>query len=312
MAMGEAAPVMEEVAARLEQAFGRPDAVRFHISPLGGVVAELATPQSRATVALKGAQVLSWRPQGRDEVLWLSPAARLDGPKAVRGGIPVCWPWFGPHPSDASAPAHGLVRTAPWQIAESEHSAGSASVTLAFNVEPDETAFWPHAARVSLRVEAGEDLRLTLTTENTGDAPFGLTAALHSYFAIGDIAAVEITGLEHRDFIDQLQPGKTIPAGQRPVRFDRETDRIYTSAPEDVLIRDPSLRRMIRIAKSNSPSTVVWNPWIEKSERLGDLGEDGYRRMVCVETARIGCDAARIAPGRSLSMETCLSVEPLV
>lgn len=292
----------------LERTFGRPGAVRFVASSLGGIVAELSSPGGRAVVALQGAQVLSWVPAEEGDVLWLSPLARLGTGQAVRGGIPICWPWFGAHPRGTGASAHGFVRAAQWQVVATDSGPGQASLTLDFTATPETSAHWPHAAHVSLDIAAGKDLTLTLSTRNLSPSPFALTEALHTYFAVGDISKVEIGGLEGSPFIDTLA-GNTVGVEHGPVIISREVDRIYQDQTGDVVITDRALGRRIRVAKQGSRSTVVWNPWIDKSRRLGDMDADGYRRMVCVETAEIGENAATLQPGDASRIAARISVE---
>ncbi len=293
-------------AAELNSRFGNHHII-FKQSPLGGIVAELTGGGSTTVVALQGAQVLDWTPDGGAPVLWLSPAARLGTGKPLRGGVPVCWPWFGPHPQ-AGRPSHGFVRAAPWQVIET--SDNGPGIRLCFDTRQDDVAGWPFASRLTLTVTAGAALTLTLNTENLGTRPFEITQALHSYFAVGDITRVSIEGLEHRRFIDQLDGG-SLKTNDGPIRFAAELDRIYQDTRETCVIVDPVLSRRISIAKSGSGSTVVWNPWSDKADRLGDLGGDGWRLMVCIETANAGGDRITVAPGVQHDLTASISVAPL-
>ncbi len=281
---------------KLNARFAAGDAVRFD-ERLGGCVAGLRVADHTAVVALQGAQVLSFVPSGLGEALWLSPVARLGSGKAVRGGIPVCWPWFGPHPHEASKPAHGFVRARNWSVVEVAGDGDEARIVLAFE-DFDERleALWPHKAALQLEVSLGETLRVALTTRNTGVAPFLFTQALHTYLRVADITDVRVEGLEGSPYIDQLRAGRVCKSS-RPIVIDGEVDRIYQDTADRVRVHDGEKGRVIEIAKTGSRSTVVWNPWIEKSARLGDMGEDGYRRMVCVETANAGRDAVTLDPG---------------
>jgi glucose-6-phosphate 1-epimerase len=291
----------------LEARFGRAPGVTFD-ERYGGPVAILSVGGSTAIVALQGAQILSWRPSGDGEdVLWLSPHAKLGTGKAVRGGIPVCWPWFGAHPNDPAKPAHGFVRTAMWQVTGSAASATRARLVLGFNTQDIDASLWASHAQAELDITLGETLTVALSTDNLSAAPFALTQALHTYLAVGDIAGVSLTGLEGQSYIDQLNTGaRAVQAGA--IAFDREVDRIYQATSDDVIVTDRRLGREIRVSKSGSQSTVVWNPWVDKAARLGDMGEDGYRRMVCVETANAGDDVVVLAPRARHRLVTELSV----
>lgn len=294
----------------LDARWGRVPGVTF-AERFGGTVAILEAGGSTAIVALQGAQVLSWRPPGQShDVLWLSPVAKLGTGKAVRGGIPVCWPWFGPHPGDTAKPAHGFVRSAPWRIAGSAASDTRARLVLAFDTSAMDVAMWGQRAQAELEITVGETLTVSLTTDNLSAAPFAMTEALHTYLSVGDIAAVTVKGLEGRTYIDQVADGarkQQIGA----IAVDGEVDRIYQVSADEVVVTDTALAREIRISKSGSLSTVVWNPWIEKAARLGDMGEDGYRRMVCIETANAGDDVITLAPRARHRLVTELKVKAL-
>lgn len=282
-----------EPIAELQARFGQQGAISF-AERLGGLVALLDWGGAQSVVALQGAQVLSYEAAGYGEVLWLSPEARLGTGKAVRGGIPICWPWFGPHPQGGDGPAHGFVRTRPWRVVSAHADENGTRLTLAPDGPPAHPA-WPHTAELSLEIVLGTSLTLSLSTRNTGASPFALTQALHSYFLVQDISAAEVDGLQHVVFIDQLDPG-ALKSESGLVRIAGEVDRIYQDVIRPITIIDGSDRRIV-IQSHGSASAVVWNPWIEKAARLGDMGEGGYRRLVCVETANAGADVITLAPG---------------
>ena len=280
----------------LDNRWARPGRAAVTLSPLGGPVIALAAPGGRATVALQGAQVLSWVPTGWAEALWHSPVARLGTAKAVRGGIPVCWPWFGPHPTDAARPAHGFARTAKRTVSAAEVSERASRVVLALDARDTGAAAHGTDAHVTLAVTLDEGLDLELTSTARGGAPLMLTQALHTYFAVDEIARVSVTGLEGQDYIDSLDGGREKPQRGRII-FDRETDRIYLGPAPEIVIDDQGAGRRVVVRPRGSRSTVVWNPWIDKARRLGDMGESGWRRMVCVETANAGPDRIELQPG---------------
>ena len=240
----------------------------------------------------------------------MSPDARCRPGKAVRGGIPVCWPWFGPHPEDPGKPAHGYARTAPWEVRGTSATADATQLLLGLPLRPEYQALFPHAAalEVTLAVSVGAQLRLSLTSRNTGSASVAFSQALHSYFNISSIAAVHITGLEGCAYIDKVDGGVR-KLQQGAVTIGGETDRVYLHTDADSLIHDPGLRRRIRIRHEGSRSTVVWNPWSEKAAKLGDLGPDGHRHMLCVETANAADDARQLAPGGEHTLTAVISVE---
>lgn len=288
----------------LDARFGRRGGITF-AEMFGGIVAILTAAQSRAIIAVQGAQVLSYEtPAG--EVLWLSPVAKLGTGKAVRGGIPVCWPWFGPHPADAAKPAHGFVRAAEWSVIGSAQGVERARVVMAFDDQRIDKTLWPHKARAEIEVTLDDALTVTLSTTNSGSSPLVLTEALHTYLRVGDIAEISVTGLDGRAYINQLQPGSlAVQAGA--IGVSGEVDRVYQHSDGEVAVTDGARSRIIRVTKAGSRSTVVWNPGSEKAARLGDLGDDGYRRMVCIEAGNVLDEEVTLAPGERHRLTTKIS-----
>ena len=201
-------------------------ALAFAMSPLGGAVARLKWRGSEATVALQGAQVLGWRHAGA-EMLWLSSASRLGTGKAMRGGIPVCWPWFGPHPGDPAKPSHGFVRTRAWEVASSAVDDAAVSITFSTRTGDGDRDLFPHDAEARLTVTLGAGLSLDLATHNLGPAALPLSQALHTYFRVSDIASVQVEGLAGQPYIDKLDDQNPRKTQAGPVMFSGETDRIY-------------------------------------------------------------------------------------
>lgn len=256
---------------------------------------------------------MAWQPKSQAvPVVWLSRDARLLPGKSIRGGAPVCWPWFGAHASEPAFPAHGYARTVPWRVLESGSEPGGATRLTLRLAESDQTrAQWPHDARLDLTVIAGETLRMELATENISETDFAITEALHTYFRIGDIGAARITGLSGCDYWDKVG-GSTLARQDGTIRFAGETDRVYVNTAAECAIDDDLLKRRIRIAKSGSQSTVVWTPWTEKAKRMGDLGEpDGWREMVCVESANALENAVNVAAGTRRTLVVEYRAEPL-
>jgi glucose-6-phosphate 1-epimerase len=295
---------------RLHSRLRAPGPITLREGPNGVAVAEVRNRQARASIALQGAQLLSWTPRRQEhEVIWLSPAARFGEGRPIRGGVPVCWPWFGPHPSEPSFPAHGFVRTAPWEIIEAR-ALGNGASRLGFRLVKTETAevFWPHSSPVELYIEVGEELEIVLVTRNAGSSPITVEEALHSYFKVSDIRRVRIHGLDGCLYIDKTAHGQR-KRQFGPLVFSGETDRIYLDTTTDCVIDDPGLNRRIRIGKQGSRSTVVWNPWIEKSAELDDLEENGYAAMVCVESANTADNRVTVPPGGEHRLSVRYSVE---
>ncbi len=264
---------------------------------------ELRFNGAEAHLYLHGAHVLHYQPAGQAPVLWHSQASAFDSKKPIRGGIPVCWPWFGAHPNDPEQPAHGIARLTEWEPVNYSATEAATTVTLRLPAH-----CYPNAS-LQLSLELSEQLSVTLTTVNTGDTDLRFTEALHSYFAIQDIPAVTVTGLEEQHYINQLAPDASLHTQTGPISFAEETDRIYTDTAHDCTIIDPPLHRSIHISKKNSLSTVVWNPWIDKSKRMPDFGDSEYLEMICVESANCGPNLITLAPGKTHALQLNIHVK---
>lgn len=251
-----------------------------------------------ARVALHGAHVMSWRPVDEEEVLYLSPVAVLKEGKAIRGGVPVCWPWFNAHPADPDMPSHGIARTRFWNfVAASESDEG-----VVFNFEMTE-GIWSAA----LILKLGDALEVILETRNPNEIPVVVSGALHPYFAVSDIEHVRIVNLDGEEYLDTVgKPTRRVQKGV--LTFKGEVDSIYDSSNSLLLVDDLSGRTLL-IEKSGSPSTVVWNPWVEKSAALEDLPDDGYRKFCCIEAAIANDKAVIVMPGTVCTLSTKISIE---
>lgn len=288
--------------AELQHRFANADFLTFSEKSPGFIAVEVKTAFSTATVALQGAHVLAWQPKGQKPVIWLSKAAKFVPGKSVRGGVPICWPWFGPHATDATYPGHGFARTIPWSLLDAR-KLPDGRVRLEFAPELNDAARtqWPHASSVKYSVTLGQELVVALATKNIGDTPFVLGQALHTYFVVGDIRQASVAGLEGRTHIDKVAGGKRRKQ-KGAVTFTGETDRIYLDTAGCCGIVDPVLKRTILITSTGSRSTVVWNPWEEKAAKMGDFGKEGQWKMVCVETANAADDVITLAPGETHRM----------
>jgi glucose-6-phosphate 1-epimerase len=281
----------------LTQQFGIAGKLGFET--VGELVAvRVTTPFATATIALQGAHVMSWQPAGQQPVIWVSRLAKYAPGKSIRGGVPVCWPWFGPHTSEAGFPGHGFARTVPWAlVATKELPDGRIRLEFELTQTDATRAQWPHASTVRNIVTVGEELEVELATTNTGKAPFELGQALHTYFVVGDIRKATVAGLEGCEYLDKVGGGRKQQNG--PVTFTQETDRIYLGTHGCCGILDPVMDRTLLITSTGSRSTIVWNPWIEKAAKMGDFGPDGHWGMVCVETANAAEDVITLRAGET-------------
>lgn len=298
-------------AATLNQRFGIDGVLAFREEANGFVIVEVSNPHASASIAMQGAHLMRFQPKGQEALIWLSPEAKLVTGKSIRGGVPVCWPWFGAHTADAALPAHGFARTVPWRLNQ-VHTLADGSTQLEFElIQTSATRTqWPQACTLRNIITIGQSLRHELVTTNLDSEPMELGEALHTYFQVGDVRQVSVNGLEGRDYLDKVRDfARDTQAG--PLRFRGEVDRIYLDAPATTEIRDPRMNRRIIIRSQGSRSTVVWNPWIEKAAAMGDLGPNGYRNMLCVETANAAEDTVTLAPGAQHRLVARYTIEAL-
>ena len=268
--------------------------------------------QASAEVYFQGAHLTAWRPAtARAPVLWMSRKSSFEPGKPIRGGVPICFPWFGAHPSGPPAPPHGFARLEDWTLVHA-HEEPAGTVTLELELTGRAVApQWPHSFRVSHRISIGSVLRMTLAVHNTGADAFTYEEALHTYFDVGDIHAVTVGGLEGAEYIDKVAGGEKGRQPAEPVRFAGETDRLFLNTHAACVIRDPGTRREITISKSGSDATVVWNPWINKSKAMPDFGDDEWTGMLCVETCNAGPNARTLGSGESHTMSALIEVHDL-
>uniref|UniRef100_E6PLR5 glucose-6-phosphate 1-epimerase n=1 Tax=mine drainage metagenome TaxID=410659 RepID=E6PLR5_9ZZZZ len=293
------------------RAFAIPGQLSFRAGAGGLVFADIDNPGGSASIALQGAHLTGFHPKAqREPVVWLSEKARFAPGKSIRGGVPVCWPWFGAHASEPTFPAHGFARTVPWEVVDSGSADGATTITLRLVFSDATHALWPHDTPVELRISVADALALELTTLNAGEAPVPLGEALHSYFHVGDIAEVELRGLDGCAYLDKTEAfARKQQSG--PLRFAAETDRVYVDTRSTCVIDDVRLRRRIHVAKQGSASTVVWTPWADKAAAMGDYTAEGWRSMLCVESANAADNALTLQPGEAHVLAVRYSAEAL-
>jgi D-hexose-6-phosphate mutarotase len=296
----------------LNQQFGIAGQLEFVEAAPGMIVARLSNEHAEASIALQGAHLMTFKPKGQPEIIWMSPAAKLVPGKSIRGGVPVCWPWFGAHVTESAFPAHGFARTVGWSVVDARpQPGGDTRIVFELPAAAMPRQQWPHPCRVCLHIDIGSRLTMNLVTENTGDSPFALGEALHTYFPISDVDNARVAGLDGCAYRDKVS-GMDLKQQQGDIGFTGEVDRVYLDTEATCDIVDTGLNRRIRIAKSGSRSTVVWNPWIEKAAKMGDFGSDtGYRTMVCVESANALENVLTLAPGASHTLSVTYSNEAL-
>jgi glucose-6-phosphate 1-epimerase len=265
---------------------------------------EINNGKAHATISTYSGQVLSYRPKNQQhDLLFVSDKAYYEEGKAIKGGIPVCWPWFGPDPEDQGRPAHGFVRNRQWGVSASKSLAdGSTQVVLSLVDTAETREIWPHPFKLEIEITVGDSLTVALVTHNTGDGSITISQALHSYFQVGDISKTRVLGLDATDYLDKVgDTARKTQAG--PVTIESEVDRIYTDVTGEQVIDDESLGRKIHITSRGCSTAVVWNPWADIAASMGDLGDDDYKKMLCVETANAGPETVEIAAGDEYRLE---------
>ena len=281
----------------------------------GGLpVVRVATALATGEVYLQGAHVTAWQPAGTDPVIWLSAAAQFRPGTAIRGGVPLCFPWFGAGRTPGLTPAHGFARTAPWRLTGAADDAGT--VTLTFTLTHDDVAgapgteHWPFAFDARYTVTFGAELTLALTVRNTGVETFSFEEALHTYLAVTDVRTARVEGLDGAQYLDKTAAADAAAVTQHgPVTFSGATDRVYLRGAPLTLV-DPGARA-VTVTPTGAADTVVWNPWAERAAAMSDLGDEEWPTMVCLEAANALDDAVSLEPGGAHTVTVGYGVGPV-
>jgi len=257
-------------------------------------------PKFFAEIASQGAQLTQYKHREQGDYIWLSPAAKYKNKQSLRGGIPICWPWFGVLEKNPDSVingvigeqgAHGFARIQDWTLVDIQESAHSVMVEFCLSESEATLKIWPYSFELRCRFYMGEDLTVELINLNTGDTPFELTQALHTYLGINDLPNLKIQGAHQKTYIDALDGWKT-KQQRGNIQINEEVDRIYLGEIQYQILDD---KQMLQLT-SNSESGVVWNPWIEKSKRLSQFPEIAYQNMLCIESGNLLDDRVRLLP----------------
>jgi len=277
----------------------------------GGLSKVLVTsPEAEGEIYLHGAHITSWKPAGNDEVLFLSSKSLWKDGHAIRGGVPICFPWFGAKADDPSAPAHGFVRTKEWQLESTVHADEGTIVSMFTESDQGTKRWWPAQFRLAFRVTFGHDLKLELVVTNTGNQPLRFEEALHAYHRVGNIQNARVRGLQGLTYIDKTDSNKR-KSQDGDIAVISETDRVYLDTTSAIELDDPALRRRANVAKENSRTTVIWNPWVEKAHAMADFGDDEWTQMICIESSNVGDFAVDLPPGGQHAMKAIVRVTDL-
>ncbi|HQR74147.1 MAG TPA: D-hexose-6-phosphate mutarotase [Sulfurovum sp.] len=261
--------------------------------PNGFRYLEIHNPHAHAKIALQGAHLFEYKAKGKPALLWCSDKAHFESGKAIRGGIPVCFPWFGKHKDDATLPQHGFGRTQEWTLVSQEEQAdGSTSISLQLTPNAHTLSLWPFKFEATMHFSVGERLDVALEVKNTDSKPFELGAALHTYFLVSNIDNVSLYGFKDKVYYETLNNTKEIQKSE--LIIDKEIDRVYMNPEKTIILQDDT--RKTTIEQTGSNSTIVWNPWTEKSKQLADMNDEGYKTFVCIETANALEDVRVLQP----------------
>jgi glucose-6-phosphate 1-epimerase len=290
---------------------------RFGISGTAEVVAgngglpalRVNTPVASGEIYLYGSQVMSWQPAGAQEVIFVSERSLWQEGQPIRGGVPICFPWFRAKSDDPHAPKHGFVRTRVWQL-DSVTQQHDGSLEVVCSTESDESTrrWWPHDFHLLHRVMFGTSLSMELTVTNTGSTPLRFEEALHTYIRVGDAHKIRVQGLDGVSYLDNNDSNREkIQRGDLVI--EQPTDFAFINSPGAAGLVDPVLGRTIRTTKHNSATTIVWNPWQQGAAALSDFGDEEWQQMTCVEAANIMGAAVSLPPGGRHAMHATLTVD---
>jgi glucose-6-phosphate 1-epimerase len=297
-------------AAALDRRFAIPGVAHVESDPAGHPVVRIATEKCLGAIHLHGAQVTSWKPASTTEVIFSSSKATFTEGQAIRGGIPICFPWFRAKSDNANAPAHGFVRTKLWMLDSIQN--GSEGVLVILSTASDTTTkqWWPHDFRAQLSATFGNKLVLEFTVTNTGAAPFRFEEALHTYHAVGDIRSARVRGLDGAAYLDNTDANREKKqTGELAIL--RATDSAYLGSEQAIVLLDPPINRKIHITKQNSKSTVIWNPWEEAANKMSDLGDGEWQKFLCAEAANILANAIELHAGEKHTLTATISASPV-
>ncbi len=292
----------DEELGRLNDAFGISGVLEFRAAASGLVYARVATAWAAATVYLQGAHVTAWQPAGYGPVLFLSREAEFVAGKAIRGGVPVSFPWFAVRGDGRPGPSHGFARIQEWTLAFAALAGEELHLTFTLGATELSRSLGYDDFRVAYRMAIGSTLRLQLTVANDAAEPLVFEEALHTYYAVGDVRRASVSGLAGVTYLDKPD-GSRAKVQEGAVTFSGETDRVYLDTAGVCVLEDVAGERSITVEKVNSDTTVVWNPWDAGARRLADLGDDEWREFVAVETVNAGKNAVTLVPGETHTME---------
>jgi len=294
---------------QLNNSFGIKDEVRFAKSDNNLIYLQVSNKHSEATIYLYGAHVTSFKPRLSNEILWMSPLSSFEMGKPIRGGIPVCFPWFGPHKSDSEKPQHGFGRLMNWEVTETA-TCNSGETVIVFQLCSDEKTkiYWPHNFCAQLTVVVGQMLEVKLKVTNLSVNPFEYTCALHSYYRVSSVSDITISGLQGASYHSQLELGDFVQDLPQ-IRIQKAETRHYHHTEATCILEDAMQNRKIWVAKAGSKITTVWNPGKETCATIPDMPDDAYLNFVCIEAVNAFDNIIMLNSGESHTTSAMISLE---
>ena len=287
-----------------------PDGVRLEEGQGGLKRLAIQTAQAEAEIYLHGAHVTRFQPKGQKPVLFMSAKSIFEPGKPLRGGVPICFPWFGARQGGQPGSPHGFARLIEWELVSAEAAKdGAVEVRLRLVSNEATRALWPGEFVADYRVKVGATLGLELQVRNTGSQPLRIEEALHTYLAVSDVKQVSIDGLAGVSYFTAVGTPRTETEGAAPIRLTAETDRVYLNTQSTCVAHDPGWQRKLVVEKTGSNASVVWNPWIAKAKAMPDFGDDEWPFMLCIETCNVREQAVTIAPGQSHTMAAIIHAD---
>ncbi|HEY9684841.1 MAG TPA: D-hexose-6-phosphate mutarotase [Oculatellaceae cyanobacterium] len=293
------------------------DALRFAKTESGLIKVIVTTQACSAELFLQGAHLTLWQPAAKEPVLFLSDRSFYEPGKAIRGGVPIIFPWFGARTATVTGartdgPSHGFARTSEWTVTRTSYDNEIISIELTLAPSELSRSLGFDEFDVRYLANLGRELDLQLTVSNkSSTATLKFEEALHTYLRVSDARDVTLAGLDATDYLDKTDGYKRKHQSDELLVFNGEVDRPYLNHKRPVAINDKKLQRKIVVDKEGSMTTVVWNPWSELTRKLTDMAPDGWTHMVCVETANAAENLVELSPGHSHTMRATISVEPL-
>jgi len=294
---------------KMEEKFGVKGEIGFSKPENNLLFLTVSNKFAEADICLYGANITSFRPHNSKDILWMSSESSFEVGKPIRGGIPICFPWFGPHKTDSSKPQHGFARLMYWNLVETANTSGGETLVRLKLCSSEETkAYWAYHFCAEMIIIVGQTLQVSLKVINSDDQPFEYTCALHSYYNVSDIENIAITGLIGANYHSQLEPGEFIQKEPFLVINKAET-RHYHQTEATCVIEDSGFKRDIRVGKAGSKITTVWNPGKETCATIGDLPNDAYKTFICVEAVNAFDDVITLFPGDSHTTSAMIVLE---